>query len=120
MLGDFLPANLDILKRSAQKYNVYLFSNTNKIHQDEFMKIYQQQFEKNDFDSHFIKAYYSHTCGWRKPDPKAYLNLLKAENLVASQTLFIDDTLKNIEGANEAGLKTFHLTHPTLLSSLNL
>ena len=120
MLGNFIPENLEILTRSAQNHNIYLFSNTNKIHHDEFMEIYQQQFGNKDFDNHFIKAYYSHSCGWRKPNPQAYINLLEAENLVASETLFIDDTLKNIEGANAAGLKTFHLTHPTLLSSLFL
>ncbi len=120
MLGNFIPENLKILKGSAKKYNIYLFSNTNKIHHDEFMKIYQRQFGNDDFDSHFIKAYYSHSCGWRKPNPQAYLNLLEAENLVASETLFIDDTFKNIEGAIKAGLKTFHLAHPELLTSLNL
>ena len=120
MLGNFIPENLNILTRSAQKYKVYLFSNTNKIHQEEFMKIYQRQFGNNDFDNHFIKAYYSHSCGWRKPNAQAYINLLETENLVASETLFIDDTLKNIEGAIKAGLKTYHLAHPELLTSLNL
>jgi len=120
MLGDFIPQNLRIVSEAAKHYNVYLFSNTNHIHYVGFMDIYKNQFGNTDFDNYFIKAYYSHLCGWRKPDPQAYLNLLEAEKLNASETLFIDDTLKNIAGAKEAGLKTFHLVHPSLLSSLDL
>ena len=120
MLGNFIPDNLDIVSNAASKYRIYLFSNTNLIHQEGFMDIYQQQFGNKDFDKRFINTYYSHICGWRKPNPQAYKNLLEAEGLIAEETLFIDDTLKNIFGANEAGLKTFHLTHPSLLVSLNL
>ena len=120
MLGNFIPANLDIVANAAQKYRVYLFSNTNQIHYEGFRDIYQQQFGNKDFDKRFIKAYYSHICGWRKPDPQAYKNLLEAEGLIAEETLFIDDTQKNIIGAKEAGLNTFHLTHPSLLATLNL
>ena len=120
MLGNFIPANLDIVANAASKYRVYLFSNTNQIHYDGFREIYQQQFGNKDFDKRFINAYYSHICGWRKPHPQAYKNLLDAEGLIAEETLFIDDTQKNIIGANEAGLNTFHLTHPELLTSLNL
>ena len=120
MLGNFIPANLDIVANAARKYRVYLFSNTNQIHYDGFREIYQQEFGNKDFDKRFIKAYYSHICGWRKPHPQAYKNLLDAEGLIAEETLFIDDTQKNIIGANEAGLKTFHLTHPSLLATLNL
>ena len=120
MLGNFIPANLDIVANAARKYRVYLFSNTNQIHYDGFREIYQQEFGNKDFDKRFIKAYYSHICGWRKPHPQAYKNLLDAEGLIAEETLFIDDTQKNIIGANEAGLNTFHLTHPSLLATLNL
>ena len=120
MLGNFIPANLDIVANAASKYRVYLFSNTNQIHYDGFREIYQQQFGNKDFDKRFINAYYSHICGWRKPHPQAYKNLLDAEGLIAEETLFIDDTQKNIIGANEAGLNTFHLTHPSLLATLNL
>jgi len=120
MLGNFIPDNMQILKNSTKNYKVYLFSNTNQIHYECFRDIYLKQFGNNDFDSHFIKAYYSQICGWRKPTPQSYTNLLEAEGLTASETLFIDDTEKNIIGANEAGLKTFHLKHPTLLSSLNI
>jgi putative hydrolase of the HAD superfamily len=45
----------------------------------------------------------------RKPYPASYLHILQQENLLASETLFIDDTLKNIEGAQQAGLLVLHL-----------
>lgn len=120
MIGDFVPENLHLLQSVTQKYKVYLFSNTNQIHYNCFHAKYAKQFGHNDFDKHFIKAYYSQICGWRKPNPQAYSNLLEAEGLIASETLFIDDTLKNITGAQEAGLQTVHLTNISLLNNINL
>jgi putative hydrolase of the HAD superfamily len=34
--------------------------------------------------------------------------------------VFIDDTLKNIQGAQEAGLQTIHLVAPKTVLDLNL
>ena len=40
------------------------------------------------------------------------------QNLNASDTLFIDDSIQHIEGAKEAGLKTHHLLKQTDIYSL--
>ena len=40
--------------------------------------------------------------------------------LLAEETLFIDDTLKNIEAAQQLGLQTIHLKHPLTLLDLDL
>ncbi|GAC1397113.1 MAG: hypothetical protein NVSMB63_17550 [Sediminibacterium sp.] len=40
--------------------------------------------------------------------------------LNASETLFIDDTAKNIKGAGEAGLQTIHLVPPVTVLDLDL
>ncbi len=51
----------------------------------------------------------SHEIGFSKPKPEAYLTLLgRLDNPEPSSVLFIDDKLKNICGAQEAGLRTFH------------
>jgi putative hydrolase of the HAD superfamily len=39
-----------------------------------------------------------------KPDVKIYLRLLKKFNLDPKESVFIDDTIKNIEGAEKAGI----------------
>jgi putative hydrolase of the HAD superfamily len=111
MLGKFYPEHLKLLEEVRHQYKIYLFSNTNIVHYDAFQKIYRDQTGNKNFDDYFITAYYSHDLGLRKPYPEAFKAVLKKENLVAEETLFVDDTFKNIEGAKEAGLQTIHLKH---------
>jgi len=51
----------------------------------------------------------SHEIGFSKPKPEAYHALLeKLGGLEPDSVLFIDDKSRNIHGAQEAGLQTFH------------
>lgn len=115
MLGDFWVDRLHWLNTIKNQYNIFLFSNTNEIHYKCFMKMYDGLQLPNTFSSYFIKDYYSHTLGLRKPTTESYNTILQEQNLVASETLFIDDTLKNIEGAKSVGLQTI-----LLLGNINL
>lgn len=46
-----------------------------------------------------------------KPDPALYEVLFKRNNLKPSELAFIDDTLKNIETAQELGMQTLHFSN---------
>lgn len=120
LLLDFRTPSLEWLAKIKNKYRVFLFSNTNKIHHDAFIESYKQQVGNADFDSFFEKAYYSQNMGMRKPNPEPFLQILKEQNLVASETLFIDDTIKNIETASSLGMQTVHLQWPQTLPDLDL
>ena len=120
LLGSFYLDKLAWLDAIRHKYKVFLLSNTNSIHHKAFMKIFKAQTGKNNFDDYFIKAYYSHTMGLRKPYPEAYQYVLDEQNLVATETLFIDDTLSNVEGAQKVGLQTVHLLPSVSLMELGL
>ena len=120
MLGTFPLERIEWLKQIKNRYNIFLFSNTNKIHHDAFTQTFAQLTGNNNFDSYFIKAWYSHTIGVRKPYTASFRHVLQLENLQAAETLFIDDTFKNIEGAQEAGLQTIHLVAPRTLLDLDL
>ncbi len=120
MLGDFSANTLQWLEEVAKKFNIYLFSNTNLIHYKAFQQIFQQQTGKKSFDDYFLKAYYSHDLGLRKPYMEAFLKILELENLVAEETLFIDDTPGNIKGAEQAGLHTLLLLPPKTVLELDL
>jgi len=120
MLLNFPPERLHWLKDIAKKYKIYLFSNTNIIHYNAFQKIFNENTGLNNFDDFFIKAYYSHNLKMKKPDPASFLEIIKRENLVADETLFIDDTLKNIEGAEQAGLQTILLRSPKTVIDLDI
>ena len=111
ILLDFREGSLEYLKRLRERYNLYLLSNTNSIHLTAFNQILKQQTGETSLDEFFTKSYYSHVMQKRKPYPETYKWVLEDAGLKAEETLFIDDSINNIKGANEAGLKT-HLLLP--------
>lgn len=109
MLLDFPAERVQWLRSLPGKYRVFLYSNTNAIHYDSFQANFAANYPGISFDAHFETAYYSHILGRRKPYVESYLALLQDAGIEASRTLFIDDTLVNIEGALAAGLQALHL-----------
>lgn len=120
MLLDFPAERLDWLQETGRKYRIFLFSNTNQIHQDAFREKLAGENKVSDFDAYFSKAWYSHELGMRKPYVAAFQKILDEQKLRAEETLFIDDTLKNIEGARQAGLQTIHLLAPKTVLDLDI
>lgn len=120
MLLNFRTESLKELKSLKKKYKLYLLSNTNYIHFKEFSKIYEQTVSKEPFESLFDKVYFSHEIGLRKPDVEPFQFVVKENNLIPEQTLFIDDSLQNVEGARKAGLKAIHFTSDMKVEDLGL
>ena len=50
-----------------------------------------------------------------KPDPGLFRILLRRNNIEASQAVFIDDSLRNVEAANALGLHGIHFISPEAL-----
>lgn len=90
------------------KYRLFLLSNTNAIHIP-FVKNKLGPDRWQRFRNCFEKFYLSHEIGLRKPDSEIFEFVLSENGLMARETLFIDDTQSNIEGARMAGLQTWHL-----------
>ncbi len=109
ILLNFRIESLDYLDGVKEKYNVYLLSNTNSIHLTAFHKIFREETGKSNLDEYFIKAYYSHKIHKRKPYAATYQFVIDDAGIKADETLFIDDSFNNIEGAREAGLQVYHL-----------
>src|SRR5690349_8680364 len=120
LLLGFPVERIHWLQEMGKRYKIFLFSNTNKIHYDVFTEIFREQTGFEDFNKLFVKAYYSHEIGLRKPYPESYLYILNEQNLKPEETLFVDDTIKNIEGAKQVGLKTVHLVPPKTVLDLEL
>ena len=124
MLLDFPVERLHWLTKIKNKYNIYLFSNTNAIHYNAFIHIYEQVAPQigldTQFEHFFTTAYYSHTLGQRKPEVAAFEAVIRDANLDPAQTLFIDDTLLNIEGAQKVGLQTIFLSGGVTVLDLGL
>jgi putative hydrolase of the HAD superfamily len=120
ILLDFRRESVTHLVYLKQKYNLYLLSNTNAIHHAEFSEAYKLENNGRKFDDNFIKAYYSHQIQKRKPYPETYLHVLNDAGVIAKETLFIDDSLANIEGAAQAGLQTKMLLPSERIEQLEL
>jgi putative hydrolase of the HAD superfamily len=105
LLLDFPPERIELLKALRQKYRLFLFSNTNGLHLTALQQTYRDTFGQAELDDNFERAYYSHILGLRKPDKASYEFILRENGLKGEETLFVDDALINIEGAEKAGLK---------------
>lgn len=112
MLLNFQKEKICFLEKLKQKYNLFLFSNTNEIHIKEAVSIYERDVgcSYNHFTEIFIKTYYSHLCGFRKPAPESFKYILVENNLSPNGTMFIDDSVQHVHGARQAGLSAIHLT----------
>jgi putative hydrolase of the HAD superfamily len=111
---------LQALIELRSNYRIFLLSNTNSIHLEAFSKSFREVSNGKAFNDYFDKAYYSNEIGLRKPDPESYQLVIDENNLVAEHTLFIDDTVPNIAGANKVGLQTHLLLPGENIESLNL
>lgn len=120
ILLDFRQESLDHLKALKNKYKLFLLSNTNIIHFKAFNKIFDLTINQDSFNSLFDKVYYSHEIGLRKPEAAAYQIVLQENNLLPEEAVFIDDTLKNIEGAKAVGIPTIFLDKGMRIEELGL
>lgn len=106
-----LPAErIDFLYQIKQKLPIFLFSNTNELHFQNFTGYIEKTFgNKGLLEDIFNQTYYSHIEGLRKPDALAFEKVIKDHKLDPATTLFIDDSIQHIEGARKVGLLTKHL-----------
>lgn len=105
------------LKKSA-RFRTFLLSNTNSLHKDVYTRILREEHSVGGLEELFDKAYFSHEIYMRKPDPVIYHYVLNTEGLIPEQTLFIDDSLANIETARSLGMETFHLSDGVTINDL--
>lgn len=103
------PERFEFLKNLKKEYKVLLLSNSNVLHVDYGMKVLSKIMDVQDFNKvHFHNTYYSHLLSMRKPDREIFDLILKENKIKAKETLFIDDLISNIEGAQKIGIKTAH------------
>ena len=108
MILDIPKNRVDTLLKIREKINIYLFSNTNDIHITRLKKWFYREYGF-EFESLFVKAYYSHEIHERKPDLSSYLKVIELAGIKPKETLFVDDLEKNINKALKTGLKTLWL-----------
>ena len=118
MLLDIPIARIQLLERLRGQYRIFLLSNTNEIHLRCFTDILSKLTGKSSLDEYFDGAYYSHRMNMRKPDQEIYEVVLQENGLKPEHTIFLDDNLSNLKGAELCGIKTFHVQYPDLIFTL--
>ena len=120
MLLTFREDSLTFLDSIRSQYNLYLLSNTNHIHLAAFNKIYHATERSKTFNKYFDKAYYSCEMGLRKPNSNIYEFVLKENNLTPGNTIFVDDSVQNVEAARLVGMQAILLEPGKFIEDLNL
>jgi HAD superfamily hydrolase (TIGR01549 family) len=111
ILLDLPEQRLFTLERAAENHRIFLLSNTNEIHIDEFNRYLLQAYSLPSLEPFFEKLYLSYEVGLRKPDRLIFEHVLADAGLKPESTLFIDDSIQHIQAASELGINTFHLQH---------
>jgi len=109
MLLDFPVRRLQILQQLRLYYDLFLLSNTNEVHEEEFNRILMQSHGIPNIGVFFDKVYFSHRVGLRKPMKEIFNRVLEENQLKPNQTLFIDDSPQHIIAAKALGIQTIYL-----------
>lgn len=109
MLLDLPVQRLQLLDELKKQFNLFLLSNTNEIHMAAYAKYLQNAYGFADLSHIFVKEYLSYKIKMRKPHAEVFELVIKENELKEEETLFIDDTLHHIEGAQRLGIKSLWL-----------
>ena len=104
MLLELPKRRLDYLLELRKKYRILLLSNTNHTHIEWVRKYLKDQYDISNFETtYFDHVIYSHDIKLSKPGTAIYKKVAQDYNLNLKESIFIDDSLANIEGAQMAG-----------------
>lgn len=114
MLNGPIEGTVEIFRALKKKEHLGFYALTNWS-----AETFPRALEMFDFLHWFDGRVVSGEENTRKPFREIYDLVLNRYGLVASQTLFIDDNLRNIKAAQELGLECIHFTKPDhLLTAL--
>ena len=105
MLLNYKPARIEWIKRLHKTHRLLLLSNTNDAHFEYFHNKLIAEYGVT-FYQLFDHVYLSHEMGLLKPSHEIYEAVIAEQKLDLQHTLFIEDTARNVAGAQEVGLQT--------------
>ncbi|MGN0393900.1 MAG: HAD family hydrolase [Coprococcus sp.] len=88
-----------------QGYNIYLLSNYPE-------RMFNMHLKRYYFLPYVDGRVVSYEYGVVKPDPAIYNILCKKYNLIAEESVFLDDRKENVAAAEKLGFHTIHVTDP--------
>lgn len=109
LLLDIPQKRVDLLQHLQTQLPTFILSNTNPTHLQEVENILRKQTNTSTLKMLVRKPYYSFEVGKAKPERAIYEQVIEENRLKPEKTLFVDDSLRNLEGAKKVGLQTFHI-----------
>lgn len=101
----------DMLLRLRQRYNVFLLSNINDLHERWIAEYMPREHGIHNYETvYFDAVYFSHLIRLRKPDAAIYEYVLADAEILPDETVFFDDVAANIESARNLGIHA--ILHP--------
>lgn len=110
MIGGEIKEVVTILKNLVKENNFRVLALTNWS-----AETFPIALKKFDFLHLFEGIVVSGTEKTRKPFSDIYEIILNRYNLIATESIFIDDNIRNIKAANKFGIKTIHFKDPLQL-----
>jgi 2-haloacid dehalogenase len=110
MLGGPIPGTVEILRllKETKKYKMYALTNWSA-------ETFPVALQRYDFLHWFDGIVMSGEERTRKPFPEIYRVLLNRFEVNPSEAVFIDDSLRNIKGAEAIGIAGIHFQSPQQL-----
>ena len=102
ILVGIAPQKAELLRKLAQKYDLYLLSNNNAICLPRSRRMFEEA--GIPLDRIFRECFFSFEMKALKPSETFYKAVIDRIGLPAEQMLFIDDSMTNVNGSAAAGL----------------
>ncbi len=87
----------------AQGMKIFIISNNFVERANYYRENFSFAYLKETAD----KIYFSFETGFKKPDPEAYLNILRENDLNPEDCIYFDNAPENIEAANRLGIESY-------------
>lgn len=113
-----IPAErFEALKQLKKFHNLYILSNSNEIHW-EYIKNHCMYYQGEQVTDWFKQIFLSHVMHLEKPEPEIFQAVIDQAQINANETLFIDDSQLNLDGAKELGIHTMFSKNGDWVSKL--
>ncbi len=110
MLGDYDPKRIRKIKQLKPQFRLFLLSNTNEIH---YNAVLDKIPEIDSFEKLFDTKFLSYKMNISKPSVEIFEEVLTKSKIIASETLFLDDSPANVASALKTGMQSRVVNYPT-------
>ena len=108
LLLDYTQERLRLLESLKKTHKIFLLSNTCHIHFVHYNQLLKDKYGYSDLSDLFDRMFLSFEMGMRKPDTRIFQKVIDAAAINPGESVFIHDSLQNVEAARSVGLGGFH------------